>query len=205
MKQYCIRINCFKVQRPAKERPAKKRPAKERPTTVLADALRRIQNLEAQAERFSNAIEELRRHHDMNVDEASVSEQGERAGIDGEELEEALRRISTLEKRYRRIQDSVRSLQEHSGLPEGYYYRLPYRWEGPPPNIFDRIPDQQPIVPTETGPAGMVTWTWRQRPVPVSEDGENDELDDYSVDQTTVGKDILIILIYFLLMIEKRN
>lgn len=176
-------LTISKVQRPAKQRPAKK-------SSVLADALRRIQILEAQAERFSASIEELRRHHNLNVDDASGSNQVARRNHDGDKLDEALRRLSSLEEQYRTIQDSVRSLQEYSGLAEGYYYRLPYRWEGPPPNIFDPIPDPQPIVLTEDGPAGRETWTWQQRSVAVPEHGENEELDDNSVDPPTVGKNI---------------
>ena len=73
------------------------------------------------------------------------------------------------------MQDSVRSLQEYLGVPESYYYWLPYGWEGPPPKIYhsgynpdtgavewqlqpslpeDPNSNTWPIVVTQYGPAG---------------------------------------------------
>ena len=71
-------------------------------------------------------------------------------------------RLSTLEQKYSKMMESLRSLQEVAGVPEGYCYRLPYRWEGRPPNSFRlgdiEIDDTLPIVVTSTGPAGQTAW-----------------------------------------------
>lgn len=77
-------------------------------------------------------------------------------------LEALFNRLSTLEQKYSKMMESLRSLQEVAGVPEGYCYRLPYRWEGRPPNSFRlgdiEIDDTLPIVVTSTGPAGQTAW-----------------------------------------------
>ena len=84
-------------------------------------------------------------------------------------LEALFNRLSTLEQKYSKMMESLRSLQEVAGIPEAYCYRLPYRWEGRPPNSFRlgdiEIDDTLPIVPivvpivvTSTGPAGQTAW-----------------------------------------------
>jgi hypothetical protein len=89
---------------------------------------------------------------------------------DPDGVEALFERIFALEQRYSVMTESVRSLQEVTGIPEGYCFRLPYRWEGPPPNIVRmgqiQVDDTLPLVLTSTGPAGRTSWR-------ASGDGDN--------------------------------
>ena len=71
-------------------------------------------------------------------------------------------RVLTLEQNYATMMESVRSLQEVTGIPEGYCYRLPYRWEGPPAEFIRmghvEVKNTIPLVLTSTGPAGKTSW-----------------------------------------------
>ena len=76
-----------------------------------------------------------------------------------QDLPSILERLNNLLYEFGWIQNSVWSLQEHTGLEEGYYMHLPYRWEGPPLQTFQYrgqlYEDLRPVVPTSTGLAGQ--------------------------------------------------
>lgn len=126
---------------------------------------------------MNQAVVGLQHHHNMTIedvnDDFDPSARQENIG----NVIAAMHRIKHLENKVDKMQDSIRSLQEYAGLPEGYYYRLPYRWEGPPPNIYDRVFDQQPLVPAEDGPAGMMSWSWMKRSVPADGDSDFDGME----------------------------
>ncbi|KAF8798361.1 hypothetical protein BYT27DRAFT_7218592 [Phlegmacium glaucopus] len=129
--------------------------------SALTTVLERIDELERQAARMRHHIDDIQEFLHVEDDAAQpavfrpVAWQCEA----DDEMAMALDRIEALEIQFPSIQDSIRSLQEHTGLPEGYYFRLPYRWEGPPPStcrVSVEPDDSHPIVVTVTGPAGQV-------------------------------------------------
>jgi hypothetical protein len=128
----------------------------------LAIAHGRIKELEAQVNRMVRHIAELMEHQGMAEPTVEVEpEEGVTEAEDGNDITDLNDRLYDLETKYGAIIESVRSLQEAVGIPEGYYFRLPYRWEGPPPSTIRLNGDddeQRPIVVTSTGPAGKISW-----------------------------------------------
>ena len=69
-------------------------------------------------------------------------------------------RTILLEYEYGWIQNTVRTLQEYTGIEENDYPHLPYQWEGPPPRMFKYngllFYDRRPIIAAKKGPQGHI-------------------------------------------------
>jgi hypothetical protein len=123
--------------------------------TALEMALRRIEFLEQQ---FTRTRESIKIIKELESLEETVRPHPENKGV---ELIDALDRLDELEYQYGWIQAAVTEIQEYMGLETGYFPRLPYKWEGPPPATFryrgKKYYDQRPMVVTATGPAGLTS------------------------------------------------
>jgi hypothetical protein len=120
-------------------------------------ALRRIEFLEQQFTQTRQSIKIIKKLEDLE-ETYILRPHPENKGV---ELVDALDRLDELEYQYGWIQAAVTEIQEYTGLETGYFPRLPYRWEGPPPATFryrgKEYYDQRPIVVTATGPAGLTS------------------------------------------------
>ena len=125
--------------------------------TALAMAVRRIEFLEQQFTKTMDSIriiqelEGLPKTMDRNI----------RPENGGRDLVAVLERLDELEYEYGWIQNSLTQIQEYSGLEQGFFPRLPYRWEGPPPATFRyrgrKYYDHRPAVITPSGRAGTTS------------------------------------------------
>lgn len=123
----------------------------------MALAIKKINFLESQRERMVDEIKDLQ---DVIGFEYDDMPQAARQDDSNDELAALLDRVVTLEIQFGEIQNSTRRLEEAMGLEPGPYFRLAYRWEGPPPKTFRYnghiYHDNQPILCTATGPAGRI-------------------------------------------------
>lgn len=122
---------------------------------ALGYALTRIEFLEQQFTRMQESILVICEHEKMLPKSTIMKKRPEN---DGHDLLALYDRLDRLEGDFGWMQNTVTEIQEYMGLETGYYPRLPFRWEGPPPNTFryrgSEYYDIRPIVPTSTGPAG---------------------------------------------------
>lgn len=120
-------------------------------------ALRRIEFLEQKFKETYESIKHIRQLESLPQSRFL----GERPENKGEDLVSVLDRLDELEYQYGWILNSVTEINEYLGLEPGYYARLPYRWEGPPPATFHyrgkKYFDPRPAVITSTGRAGTTS------------------------------------------------
>lgn len=126
---------------------------------ALATALRRIEFLEQQFDITREAIKIIRKHESLT--ESYIAPQ--RPENNGRDLVNVLSRLDELEFEFGWIKNTVIEFQEYMGIEKDFYARLPYRWEGPPPDTF-RLKgrtyyDVRPMVLTPSGPAPLTTLT----------------------------------------------
>lgn len=120
-------------------------------------AVRRIEFLEQQFAKTMDSIRIIQEHEGLpkTVVPNTRPENG------GRDLVAVLDRLDELEYEYGWIQNSLMEIQEYSGLEQGFFPRLPYRWEGPPPATFRyrgrKYYDHRPAVITPTGRAGTTS------------------------------------------------
>lgn len=125
--------------------------------SALAMALRRIEFLEQQFTKTEESIKIIREQEELPTTYLVQP----RPENNGRNLVAVLERLDELEFQYGWIQNSVTEIQEYTGLEQGYFPRLPYRWEGPPPATFryrgKEYYDVRPAVVTPSGRAGTTS------------------------------------------------